>query len=482
MLAGNQVVFRFGPIELISKLIDGKFPDYERVIPQHHPKQLAFARQPLQAALSRVAILTNDKFRGVRVVLTDGSLKIISTNAEQEEASKSSRSTTRARGWISASTSPTCSTCSTTPAPKRSSCTSTTPTPVPLFTLPGNDSFKVRRNAHAHLGDAHKPTARRPYRPCDARRTLVRLRFSRQPRVARYGFCASCLILFGTSTTAISWSRHRDNLCPNRSLHRRKPITTESSIQQLEGLEAVRKRPGMYIGDTSDGTGLHHHGVRGWSITPSTRRWPGTATTSSCHHPSRQLHLGHRQRPRHPGGRQDGRQARAQALGGRDRDVRAARRRQVQPEQLQGLGRPARRGRELRQCALQVAAPHHPPRRQKHLLEFNRGHAGIASSKWSTVSRPRRSRWWARPPKRGTEVHFMADEEIFGNIEFHYEILAKRLRELSFLNNGVRIRLIDQRSGKERLCLLGRRAASSNMRNAPRACCTPPCSMPKAPP
>ena len=85
MLAGNQVVFRFGPIELISKLIDGKFPDYERVIPQHHPKQLAFARQPLQAALSRVAILTNDKFRGVRVVLTDGSLKIISTNAEQEE-------------------------------------------------------------------------------------------------------------------------------------------------------------------------------------------------------------------------------------------------------------------------------------------------------------------------------------------------------------------------------------------------------------
>ncbi len=86
VLAGNQAVFRFGPIELISKLIDGKFPDYERVIPHNHPKMITFERAPLLAALQRVAILTNEKFRGVRLVLDDGRLKVVSANSEQEEA------------------------------------------------------------------------------------------------------------------------------------------------------------------------------------------------------------------------------------------------------------------------------------------------------------------------------------------------------------------------------------------------------------
>ena len=86
VLAGNQAVFRFGAIELVTKLIDGKFPDYERVIPQAHPTLINFARQPLLAALQRTAIMTNEKFRGVRVVLEDGVLKVVSTNTDQEEA------------------------------------------------------------------------------------------------------------------------------------------------------------------------------------------------------------------------------------------------------------------------------------------------------------------------------------------------------------------------------------------------------------
>lgn len=85
-LASNQVVFRFDSVELVSKLIDGKFPDYERVVPQNHPITLTLGRVALLQCLLRAAILTNEKFRGVRLVLADGSLKILSTNAEQEEA------------------------------------------------------------------------------------------------------------------------------------------------------------------------------------------------------------------------------------------------------------------------------------------------------------------------------------------------------------------------------------------------------------
>lgn len=85
-LTTNQAVFRFGDIELVSKLIDGKFPDYERVIPKNHNKVLTISRLAFLQSLHRAAILTNEKFRGVRIVLAPGSLKIISSNADQEEA------------------------------------------------------------------------------------------------------------------------------------------------------------------------------------------------------------------------------------------------------------------------------------------------------------------------------------------------------------------------------------------------------------
>ncbi len=85
-LSASQARFRFGGVLLASKLIDGKFPDYQRVIPSAHPKQLRINRQLLAQALQRAAILTSDKFRGVRWVLGEGSLRISCTNTEQEEA------------------------------------------------------------------------------------------------------------------------------------------------------------------------------------------------------------------------------------------------------------------------------------------------------------------------------------------------------------------------------------------------------------
>lgn len=85
-LTSNQVRFSFGTIVLVSKLIDGKFPDYERVVPASLKNHLVVERQFLMQAMTRAAILTNEKFRGVRIVLGDNALKIIAANAEQEEA------------------------------------------------------------------------------------------------------------------------------------------------------------------------------------------------------------------------------------------------------------------------------------------------------------------------------------------------------------------------------------------------------------
>jgi DNA polymerase III subunit beta len=85
-ILANQARFRFANVELVSKVVDGKFPDYNRVIPTGHGKRVELDRVTLLSALQRAAILSNEKFRGVRLVLADGQLRIICTNSEQEEA------------------------------------------------------------------------------------------------------------------------------------------------------------------------------------------------------------------------------------------------------------------------------------------------------------------------------------------------------------------------------------------------------------
>jgi DNA polymerase III subunit beta len=85
-LSASQARFKFGDVLLVSKLVDGKFPDYTRVVPQNQPRRLRLNRSQLLQSLQRAAILTSDKFRGVRWVLSDGTLKIICSNTEQEEA------------------------------------------------------------------------------------------------------------------------------------------------------------------------------------------------------------------------------------------------------------------------------------------------------------------------------------------------------------------------------------------------------------
>jgi DNA polymerase-3 subunit beta len=85
-MAASQVRFSFGGIDVISKLVEGKFPDYTKVIPAGNTRRFTVGRELLAAALQRAAILTTDKFKGVRMVVAPGSLKINSTNSDQEDA------------------------------------------------------------------------------------------------------------------------------------------------------------------------------------------------------------------------------------------------------------------------------------------------------------------------------------------------------------------------------------------------------------
>ncbi len=85
-ILNQQVTFKFNDIFLITKVIDGKFPDYNRVIPSGYENGFMINRQALLSAMQRASILSNEKYRGIRLVLSENNMQLITTNSEQEEA------------------------------------------------------------------------------------------------------------------------------------------------------------------------------------------------------------------------------------------------------------------------------------------------------------------------------------------------------------------------------------------------------------